>query len=236
MMMNTKLVGLVRVSTDKQGRSGLGLEAQRAMIEEYAARTGAQLVRIYTEVESGGHDDLADRPEVLRAISHTKRANAVLCVAKLDRLVRSTVAMTALKVAKVKFVACDSSTANEFTIDIHVAVSADERRRISDRTKQALKAYRARGGLLGASLPQCRNLDQQAREKGARRAGEAHRRNADDAYRDVAPLVGELRGKGLSQREIAERLNDEGYETRAGKPWGQVQVCRLLKRFPAASF
>ena len=130
--MGGKLVGLIRVSTDKQGESGLGLEAQEASITAYAARAGATL---------------------LKALAHARRTGATLVIAKLDRLLRSTVAHSALKVARVPFVALDNESANELTLDILVAVAADERRKISERTKAALGALKARGVPLGASRP-----------------------------------------------------------------------------------
>src|SRR3954449_6772161 len=150
-MGGKKLIGLIRVSTGAQGESGLGLEAQEASITASAARTGSTLLKVYREVESGGHDDLADRPELLKALAHARRTGATLVIAKLDRLLRSTVAYSALKVARVRFVALDNESANELTLDILVAVAADERRKISERTKAALGALKARGVPLGAS-------------------------------------------------------------------------------------
>ena len=129
--MGRKLIGLIRVSTGQQGRGGLRLEAQESAIVAYAARTGSTLLKAYREVESGGHDDLADRPELLKALDRAKPTLATLVIAKLDRLLRSTVAHSALKVARVPFVALDNESANELTLDILVAVAADERRKIS---------------------------------------------------------------------------------------------------------
>src|ERR1700722_5724618 len=197
--MPPKLIGLVRVSTDKQGESGLGLEAQLAAIEAYRALVGGELIRTYVEIESGMHDDVEGRPQLRAAAGHAAFARARLVIAKIDRLVRSTVVMAYLKKLGVQFVACDNPPANELTIDILVAVAADEGRRISLRTRDALRAYRdgrriskrirqqypdgvpaevvaATAGKLGAALPQCRNLTDAARARGARAAGLAHRR------------------------------------------------------------
>ena len=249
-----KLIGLIRVSTDKQGKSGLGLEAQQAAIEEHRKRTGSLLLKTYVEVESGTHDDIESRPELRAAVAHAKRSNAVLCFGKIDRMVRSTVVGSYLKQSGVRFVACDNPFANELTIDILIAVAADEGRRIATRTRESLAAYKAgrrvskrtidrypdgvpddvvaaTAGKLGASLPQCRNLTDEARLKGAARAGLAHRKNADDAYRDIAGWMAELRAEGLSQQAIADRLNAESHTLRSGKPWNQVQVLRVLRRF-----
>jgi DNA invertase Pin-like site-specific DNA recombinase len=228
--MARNLIGLVRVSTEEQGQSGLGLDAQVAAIEAYRVRTGDTLLKVYREIESGGHDDLADRPELLKALAHARRTGATLVIAKLDRLLRSTVAHSALKVARVPFVALDNESANELTLDILVAVAADERRKISERTKAALGALKARGVPLGASRPESRNLDEASRARGVRAAAASHKARADLAYADLVPVVAELRGEGLSHRAIADRLNDEGHVTRTGKPWNGVQVGRVLER------
>jgi DNA invertase Pin-like site-specific DNA recombinase len=248
-----KLVGLVRVSTDRQGESGLGLEAQHAAIEAHRAATGGELLRTYAEVESGTHDDVAARPELLRAVAHARRAGAILVIAKIDRLVRSTVVMAYLKTSRVKFVACDNPHANELTIDILVAVAADEGRRISLRTREALKAYRAgrrvsrrirllhpegvpaevaeaTAGKLGAELPQCRNLTAAGRARGVARSAAVRAGQAAEATADLAPWMAELRSGGRSLRAIADALNLEGHTTRRGRPWNKVQVRRVLLR------
>jgi DNA invertase Pin-like site-specific DNA recombinase len=137
--MAPKLIGLVRVSTDKQGESGLGLDAQLAAIEAYRAMVGGELIKTYVEVESGMHDDVDSRPQLRAAAGHAAFSKARLVIAKIDRLVRSTVVMAYLKKLGVQFVACDNPHANELTIDILVAVAADEGRRISLRTRDALR-------------------------------------------------------------------------------------------------
>ena len=251
--MAPKLIGLVRVSTDKQGESGLGLDAQHAAIEAYRSMVGGELIRTYVEVESGMHDDVDGRPQLRAAAGHAAFAGARLVIAKIDRLVRSTVVMAYLKKLGVQFVACDNPHANELTIDILVAVAADEGRRISLRTRDALRAYKqgrrvskriramhpdgvpaevvaATAGKLGAALPQCRNLTDEARVKGARAAGAAHRRRAGEAYGHLVPRMLELRDAGRSLAGIAEDLNAEGHATRRGKPWNKTQVKRVLDR------
>ena len=228
--MPGKLIGLIRVSTDEQGESGLGLEAQEAAIAAYAARTGATLLKVYREVESGGHDDLADRPELLKAMAHTRRTGATLVIAKLDRLLRSTIAHSALKVARVPFVALDNESANELTLDILVAVAADERRKIKERTRAALGALKARGVLLGSARPGAPQLDDAARLKGIEAASASHRKRAAEAYADLIPIVAGLRSEGMTLRAIADRLNAEGHTTRRGAAWNPVQVGRVLDR------
>lgn len=225
--MTKQLVGYVRVSTKGQGASGLGLEAQQAAIDGHAAHNNAKVVRVYTEVESGRKND---RPELANALAHAKRAKATLVVAKLDRLGRNVAFLSALMQAKVDFVAVDNPAANKLTLHILAAVAEAEAEAISARTKAALGAYKARGGKLGATLPQCRNLNQAARVRGAKAAGESIRAKATEAYADLFPLLRELNSKGLSQYAIADELNRLGHTTRRGKPWNQVQVGRVLQR------
>src|ERR1017187_6457265 len=152
--MSAAIVGYQRVSTKGQGESGLGIEAQESAIQAYARQTGAKVVAMYTEVESG---KLADRPELLKALAHARRSKATLVVAKLDRLARNVAFLSALMESKGAFIACDNPQANRLTLHILAAVE-NEAKAISDRTKAALAAYKARGGKLGAELPQCRNM------------------------------------------------------------------------------
>ena len=229
--MIAAIVGYQRVSTKGQGESGLGIEAQEAAIQAYARQTGAKVVAMYTEVESG---KLATRPELLKALAHARRSKATLVVAKLDRLARNVAFLSALMDSKVAFVACDNPHANRLTLHILAAVAENEAKAISDRTKAALAAYKARGGKLGGALPQCRNLTDEARAKGVRMAGDASRLAATEAYIDLLPTVQALKADGLSLRAIAERLNADGHTTRRGKPWNQVQVSRVLERAEAA--
>lgn len=225
--MATGIVGYLRVSTKGQGESGLGIEAQRAAVEAYARQAGATLVMAYTEVESG---KLADRPELARALSHARRIKATLVVARLDRLARNVAFLSALMESKVPFVACDNPHANRLTLHILAAVAEAEAASISQRTKAALAAYKARGGKLGAELPQCRNLTADARKKGARRAGQAVARAAAEAYADLRPAMTELRDKGTSLQAISDKMNADGNVTRRGRPWNPVQVARVLAR------
>jgi DNA invertase Pin-like site-specific DNA recombinase len=229
--MSAAIVGYQRVSTKGQGESGLGIEAQESAIQAYARQTGAKVVAMYTEVESG---KLADRPELAKALAHARRSKATLVVAKLDRLARNVAFLSALMDSNVSFVACDQPQANRLTLHILAAVAEAEAKAISDRTKAALAAYKARGGKLGAELPQCRNLTAESRAKGIRMAGDASRRAAEEAYSDLIPTVQAMKAEGLSLRAIAERLNAEGHTTRRGKPWNQVQVSRVLERAEAA--
>jgi DNA invertase Pin-like site-specific DNA recombinase len=226
--MKCRLVAYLRVPTAKQGRSGLGWEAQEAAVGAHAASSGCEIVGTYTEVEASTHDDLDNRPELRKAIAHARRAKATLIIAKLDRLARSVYVTALLHKSGVPFVCCNNPNANRLTIQILAAVAEDEARRISERTKAALAAYKARGGLLGGSRPECRNLTAEGRKRGARRAGEVATRNAREAYEHVGPVVRDLRNSGLSLRQIAARLDGSGHTTRTGRAWNPVQVSRLL--------
>jgi len=251
-----KLIGLVRVSTGKQEASGLGLDAQRAAIEEDRIRVGGVLLREYQEVESGTHDDIESRPQLRAAIADALLSRATLVFGKLDRLVRSTSIMDFIKRSKVRFRACDQPFANEFTIDILTAVAAHEGRLISTRTRDALAAYKAgkrvskriramypdgvpadvveaTAGRLGASLPQCRNLRGDAQKLGTVAAGAARARQAREAYAHLIPVMQQLRADGMSLEAIARRLNELGYQTRNGCDWNHGQVVRVLKRIPS---
>lgn len=226
--MQKSIVGYARVSTKEQGASGLGLEGQQAAIAAYAKLHGATVVRLYIEVESGRR---ADRPQLQLAIAHSKRSKATLVVAKLDRLTRNVGFLSRLMESGVDFVACDNPTANKLTIHILAAVAENEAEAISARTKAALTAYKSRGGKLGASLPQCRNLTDVARRSGAKAAGVVVAARANEAYADLAPIMRQLRASGKTQQAIADELNKQGHTTRTGKQWNQVQVKRVLERF-----
>jgi DNA invertase Pin-like site-specific DNA recombinase len=247
------LIGLIRVSTDRQTESGLGLEGQTADIEAFRRHRAGTLLKTYVENESGMHADIESRPQLKAAVAHAKRAGATLVIAKIDRLVRSTVVMSYIKSSGVKFAACDNPYANELTIDILVAVAANEGRQISDRTTKALKAYKegkhiskrtkllypngvpadvveATAGKLGAELPQCRNFSDAGRVKGLARSVTVRKAKAITEYADVLPMMQELRTEGHSLDFIAERLNSEGQKTRNQSNWSATQVMRVLNR------
>src|SRR5688572_31106229 len=145
-----KLIGYTRVSTQKQGASGLGLEGQLSAIHAYAASASGDVVHVYREVESGRRDD---RPQLAKAIAHAKRIRGRLVIAKLDRLARDVHFISGLTKARVDFVACDNPVANKLTVHILAAVAEDEAERISQRTKAALAAAKARGVRLGSARP-----------------------------------------------------------------------------------
>jgi DNA invertase Pin-like site-specific DNA recombinase len=225
--MSAKLIAYYRVSTKEQGESGLGLEAQTAAVEAYAKGIGATILRSYREVETGKR---SDRPELTKALTDAKRSKATLCIAKLDRLARNVAFTANLMESGVEFVACDNPHANRLTIHILAAVAEDEAKRISDRTKAALAAYKCRGGSLGAHRPNARRLKGGTHLEGARKGAMVSKALADDAYADLKPSMVEWRSAGLSLRGIASKLNSEGHTTRRGQPWNAMQVKRVLER------
>lgn len=225
-MERCKLVGYLRVSTKGQGDSGLGLEGQQAAIEAYVKASGCDLLASYTEVESGKNNV---RPELHKALGHAMRAGATLVIAKLDRLSRNSAFLNNLLEAGVPFVACDNPTTNHLTIRILAAVAQEETEKISERTKAALAAYKARGGVLGGTRPECRNLTPEASRKGGKAAGAKAKAKSERTYSSILPVILELKAQGKTQTQIAQELNRRRDGVK-GKPWSQVQVSRILKR------
>lgn len=216
-------ISYVRVSTKRQGESGLGLDAQRSAVQQFCKQNGLTVVREFQEVESGRKNDRA----VLReAMAYAKRKKAVLLIARLDRLARNVAFIANLMESGVEFRACDMPEANRLLLHVMAAVGEAEARAISDRTRVALRAAKARGTLLGGANPACRNLTGEAMRRGAAATAE----NARKAYADLLPVVTELRNAGASLQTIAQHLNSEGHETRTGAQWTPTQVHRLLKR------
>jgi DNA invertase Pin-like site-specific DNA recombinase len=222
-----KIVCYLRVSTDRQGRSGLGLEGQRAAVEAYVVRTGARIVREYVEIESGRHDD---RPKLAEALAYTRRARGTLLVARLDRLSRSVRFIATVLDSGVEFAAADVPEANRLLLHVLAAVAENEARAISERTKSALRAAKARGVLLGSHNPLVPALTPAARRKGAVLGAQRSRRAAVEAYTDLVPFIKALRSQGLSLTAIANRLNHEGHATRTDCAWTATQVLRVLRR------
>ena len=220
-----RLVGYVRVSTARQGRSGLGLEAQRDAITAHARARGAEVIACFTEVESGGRDD---RPELACALQLARLTGATLAIARLDRLSRNAAFLLTLRDSGVRFVACDMPEANDLTVGVMALVAEAERAAISRRTRDALAVARARGVRLG-------NPNGAAALRRAGKGGAAlHatvRRNADAFAADLAPVLADIRAGGtLSLRAIAAELTARGMRTRRGGAWQVSNVRDLVRR------
>ena len=223
-----KLVAYYRVSTERQGRSGLGLEAQRAAVEAYAMQCSGRVLESFTEIESGKRND---RPELDRALLRAKVTGATLVIAKLDRLSRDAAFLLKLQRDGVRFVAADMPDANTLTVGILAVVAQAEREAISTRTKDALAAVKARGGKLGnpngaAALRRA--------AKGNAAALEVVQARAQERADNLASTVAELTGNGVcSLGAIAEALNKADIKTAQGKRWHKSSVRNLLKRLAA---
>lgn len=224
------LIAYRRVSTARQGESGLGLEGQDAALDAYARANGATIIRAYTEVETGKR---SDRPKLLKALADCRRSRATLVIAKLDRLARNARFLLTLIESGADVAFCDlpsvpPGAVGKFLLTQMAAVAELEAGLISERTKAALAVCKARGKPLGAARPGAHRFTGGANPRAAKRAGEAARALADEAYADLTPLVRELRAEGLSLRQIADRLNQDGHTTRRGKPWNPTQIKRVL--------
>lgn len=225
--MISKVVAYYRVSTDRQGRSGLGLEGQRAAVEAHCTRRGATIAREFVEVESGRNDA---RPKLAEALAYARRSKAALLVAKLDRLSRSVRFIATVLDSGVEFAACDVPEANRLLLHVLAAVAENEAKAISDRTKAALQAAKARGVRLGTHNRAVPVLSEAARLKGAVTGSQVCRARAIDAYADLWPFMKKLREQGYSLPAIATQLNQHGHRTRNDCPWTATQVMRVLRR------
>jgi DNA invertase Pin-like site-specific DNA recombinase len=218
-----KFVAYFRVSTDRQGKSGLGLDAQREAVMNYLNGGRWSLIDEFTEVESGKR---SDRPELEKALAACKKLKAKLVIAKLDRLSRNLVFIAALMESGVEFVAVDIPHANKLTIHILAAVAQHEREMISERTKAALAAAKKRGQRLGnPSIAEAAKLGRAALKANARRFAA-----------NVRPIIDEIMREGAtSHNAIAAKLNERNVRTARGGIWTHVQVGAILHPFDGTS-
>lgn len=219
-------VAYCRVSTARQGRSGLGLEAQEAAIRGFA-RPEQLRGPLFVEVESGRN---IARPKLAEALAHCERIGATLLIAKLDRLARNVLFISQLMEARTDFVAVDMPTVDRLTIHILAAVAEAEARAISTRTKSALAAAKARGKVLGGIRPGQRVPTAEEQRAGATKSTETKRRAANQAAYRVLPRVTELKTGGAGLAEVARALQAEGTLTPRGGAWTATAVRRVLAR------
>ena len=208
-----RFIAYFRVSTDRQGRSGLGLDAQREAVLRHVGSNRGELIGEFCEIESGKRND---RPQLAAAISATKRAKATLIIAKLDRLARNVHFVSGLMESGVDFVAADNPHANKLMVHMLAAFAEHEREQISQRTKDALAAAKARGIRLGRN--------------GADRLAPAYRAEAIERARQLAPVLAELRAAGMSARQIAAELTARKIATPGGGRWHAQAVIRMIGR------
>lgn len=223
--MIIKFIAYYRVSTQKQGASGLGLEAQQAAVAQYLNGGAWELVGEFVETETGkGADALAKRPQLHAALEACRKSGAKLLIAKLDRLARNVHFITGLMEASrgngknaVKFVACDMPDANDLTIHLMAAFAEHEAKRISERTKDALAMAKKRGVLLGTA--------------GAANLKPNVERRQADAAAFAEKLRGQIKGfelRQLTQRQMVSELNQLGIRTAKGGTWSLIQLQRVI--------
>lgn len=225
-----KLVAYLRVSTQQQGRSGLGLDAQRAAVEGFAAQRGAVVAHWFTEVESGKNNG---RPELAKALHLAKVTGATLVIAKLDRLSRNAAFLLTLRDSGVRFIAADLPDANELTVGIMALVAQQEREAISKRTKEALQAAKNRGRTLG-NPNGASALRRAAKGNGA--SLEVIRDKAHAHARDLKPVIDALTIEGItSLGSVAAALNERGMLTPRGGRWHKTSVRNLVIRLQSTA-
>lgn len=224
--MSNRAIAYYRVSTQKQARSGLGLEAQQHAVADLVRRERYELVQVFTEVETG--TSKRHRPQLEAALAACRDHGALLLIAKLDRLARNVHFLSGLRESGVRFKACDMPEADSLTVNVLAAVAQNEAEMTSRRTREALAAAKARGVRLGNPNGFGRGVQM----KGV----EARKRQARQAYEGIVlDHICALREAGRSYRDIASRLNGQGQRTRVGNLWNPAQVRRVYLAFcPAA--
>jgi DNA invertase Pin-like site-specific DNA recombinase len=239
-MTEGRFISYFRVSTARQGRSGLGLEAQKQTVAGFLNGGRWTVMAEFVEIETGTLGD-DDRIQLAKAIQACRIYGAKLLVSKLDRLSRDAHWLLGLAKRGIDFVCADNPEVNRMTITVLAAVAEHERKQISERTKQALAARKARGLPLGMRaihayraahhLPLAAVTNLKNREVGTARSAVVNRTKAQDQARDLAGMIAELRAGGAaSLRQIAAGLNDRGIPTARGGTWSATQVSRLLAR------
>ena len=218
-----RAVAYYRVSTSKQGASGLGIEAQRAAVHRFAEAEGFEIIAEHTEVETGkGADALARRPVLAAALTEARKAKVPVLVAKLDRLSRDVHFISGLMAERVQFVVAElGANCDSFTLHLWAALAQQERKMISNRTKDALAAAKIRGVTLGSP----------AIAKARASSIETKKANADAHAARVLPVIEAIRKTGAtSLRAIAAELTARKVETARGGEWNAAQVSNILKR------
>lgn len=213
-------ISYIRVSTRQQGRSGLGMDAQRTINAQYIESVGGKAIAEYTDVESGTH---RNRPGLQEAIAHCKRTGATLVIAKLDRLARDVEFTFKVVNSGIGIHFCDMPEVNTMILGVFASVAQYERELTSKRTKQALQEKRKQGVKLGA--PSATFTDGQRAS-----AIERRRANAADSSKQYLDLIAMYRDKGMTLQAIADSLNSKGFTTPRGKAFAPATIAMYLKR------
>lgn len=222
-MQQSQFIAYLRVSTARQGKSGLGLDGQREAVQQFVAARGGKIIAPpYVEVETGKRDD---RPELQRALKRCRLTGATLVVAKLDRLSRSVAFLMTLRDSDVAFVAADLPEANTMTVGVMAVVAQHEREAISQRTRAALAAAKARGRILGGYRTTAPSIACH-QQQGVR----AVQMRATRAAEERREAIEELLQVGLSLNRIAARLNADGVRASGGGKWTATAVKRIVER------
>jgi DNA invertase Pin-like site-specific DNA recombinase len=213
-----QFVTYYRVSTQRQGASGLGLDAQRQTVAQYLSGAHRTTVGSFTEVETGkGSNALSKRPQLRLALELCKKTGATLLIAKLDRLARNVHFVSGLIETGVDFIAADMPNANKVMIQMHAVMSEWERDQISERTKAALAAAKARGVVLGATGPA--NL---------KTCNDQRQQKALEFSERLRPVLDGMKAQGLTRRSMVDRLNALGIKAPMGGVWSLGQVQRVV--------
>ncbi len=222
--MSTKaIIGYVRVSTARQGRSGLGLEAQQEVLNRFAEAEGFEITKVFIEVETGkGSDALDRRPQLAAALTEARKKRCPVAVAKLDRLSRDVHFISGLMAHRVPFLVAElGADVDPFVLHLYAALAQKERALICARTRDALARAKARGRVLGSpELDRARKM-----------AVEAVRTEADRYAANVLPIIEAIKRAGATTlREIADALNARGVATARGGQWHAMTVKNVLGR------
>lgn len=238
-----------RLSLMKDGSSGLGLDAQRAMFSAFLLSRPGEVVGEYTEVETGKTlKKSLKRPELTKAIDHARAAGATLAIARLDRLARNVAFISTLLESDLPVVCCDIPEADRFVLHILAAVAQKEGELISSRTKAALKALQERGVLLGSSRPG--HWDGMTKDGTATRAErrtiglkkaqvEGRKRIQEEMsqrYEPIVPWIRDMRAAGQTLQEIVDNLNAKGCRTRSEKPWNTTTLRAVILKYLGQSY
>lgn len=219
-------IAYLRVSTQEQGRSGLGLDAQRLAIESFAAREGLLVNAWFTEVETGkGSDALERRPKLAEALERASKLKVPVLVSKLDRLSRDVHFISGLMLRRVEFIVTElGKQADPFVLHLFAALAEKERQLISSRTKAGLQAARSRGKALGAAARPASRAQLVA-------AGAASRARADEFARSERPHIRTaMADAGHNLTRAAALLNEAGRESAEGRPWDRRSVAAVVRR------
>ena len=215
-----KLVAYYRVSTSQQGKTGLGLDAQRACVAKYVAETNGQLIGEYTEIVSGFQDS---RLALAEALKLCRAQRATLVIAKLDRLARRLSYLSGFMESDVPLIVADMPNANKFVLQMMAVLAETERDMIAERTRLALAAAKANGTVLGnPRIAEARQL-----------AIKSRRTRANSFANSMYAQISSMRAKGQSYRQIADSLNNSHFKTASGGRWWPTTVANIVERSEA---